>query len=377
MAGKKKIIILYSTAGMGHKKAALAIYKVFSSYKEEVDVKVIDVLDYATRLYKYLYLNFYVFLMSRGKWLWGKMYYISNNMYVDRLTRKTREKLDYKGVSIADFLLKEDPDAIIATHFLLPSIAGILKVRRGLKSRLYTVITDYGPHAYWLSRHISRFFVGSESVLKETVLMGVPPDKINVTGIPTTEEFRKDFDLDEVRETHGIMKGKKTVFIMSGGFGVGPIEKMLVLLNSSEADKQVIVVCGHNKKAYDDIKALRARLKYPVILFGFTDKVAELMAVSDLMITKAGGISVTEAMNSRLPMVLFGSVPGQETWNEIFLTGKKAAVKAEKIEDIPRFVDEVLLLEDRRKVMKDSIEKIRRPFAAEKIVEIVMNDISK
>jgi len=375
---KKKIIILYSTGGMGHKKAALALFKVLSERKEDVDVEVVDVLEFGNKIYKFLYLDFYVFLMSRARWLWGILYYGSNSAVFDRLTRRLRGALDNKSLpGLADMLAEKDPDALVATHFLLPSIAAILKRDSRFHARMYTVITDYGPHSYWLSDHIDRFFVGSAQAARELSGRGVPEDRIDVTGIPTTDEFSRVFDVEKLRGEYGLKDGKKTIFMMSGGFGVGPIEEMLLSLNSCRGDIQVITVCGHNKEVYEKVRAMEERLKYPLVVLGFTDKVAELMAVSDLMVTKAGGISVTEAMNSRLPMILFASVPGQETWNEIFLTQSGAAVKAGTAAEIPSLADRILLSEQVYGEMRSRIDRIRRPEAAETIADVVINEIRR
>ena len=373
----KKIIILYSTGGMGHKKAALAVQKVFDDMnRDDLDIKIVDVLEYGNKTYKFLYLDFYVFLMTRARWLWGILYYLSNTDLVDRLTRKLRGDLDYASLEgLGDMLTDEDPDAIVATHYLLPSIARILKEKKGLSSKMYTVVTDYGPHTYWLSDYIDRFFVGADPVKREMEKRGVPEDRLTVSGIPTTEEFGHHFDVDKLRELYGLDPDRKTVFLMSGGFGVGPMAEMLGALNACEAPIQVITVCGHNKAVYENISVLKDSLNYPVILFGFTDKVAELMAASDLMITKAGGISVTEALNSRLPMILFASVPGQETWNEQFLSSAGAAEKAKDINDISILANRILGSGDKYDAMISGIDSIRRPDAARTIVETVLNDI--
>ena len=372
----KKIIIIHSTAGMGHKKAAIALLKAFENRGKDIKVEIIDVLEYANSLYRFLYLNFYVFLMTKARWLWGLLYYFSNISVVNILTRKVRGNLDFRNApGLGELLIEKAPDAIVATHFFLPSIAGILNEYEDFRSKTFTLITDYGPHSYWLSDHIDRFFVGSGSAALELAKRGIPRDRIDVTGIATTGEFHREFDADRLRGIYGLDKGKKTIFLMSGGFGVGPIARMLLSLNSCRADIQVITVCGHNKKAYDGIELLREKLNYPLVLFGFTDKVAELMSVSDLMVTKAGGISVTEALDMRLPMILFASVPGQETWNEHFLIESGAAEKAEKLEDIPLIADRILISEDVYDALKTAIDKIRRPHAAEKIVDLVLKEI--
>ncbi|MGB2878876.1 MAG: glycosyltransferase [Candidatus Omnitrophota bacterium] len=373
----KKVIIIYSTAGMGHKKAALALLKTFREKGEGlIEVKAIDLLEYSTRFYKFLYITFYIFVVQRAKWFWSMMYYTSNHPAIDILVRKIREWLDSKSLKmLREMLAEEAPDAIVATHFLLPGIASALKGTKGFKSMMYVVVTDYGPHSYWLSDHIDGYFVGAEYTLQEMVKRGVPAGKIVVTGIPTQEEFSSAFNTDEMRGKYDLDREKKTVFLLSGGFGVGPMEGILRSLNSCRADIQVITVCGHNKDAYRKIEALRSELNYRVILFGYTEKIAELMSVSDLMVTKAGGISVTEAMNMRLPMVLFASIPGQETWNEILLTRNGAAEKARRVEDIPVMADRILLSGEVLNSIKSGIDKIRRPDAAEKVTDIVMDRI--
>ncbi len=372
----KKIIILYSTGGLGHKKAAMALLDELKQRPEDMDVEMVDVLEYGNSVYKFLYLDFYVFLMKRARWLWAALFYFSNMLWVDVLTRKLRATLDYSSLpGLGEMLKEKSPDAIVATHYLLPSIAGILKKKEMLTAKLYAVITDYGPHSYWLSDDIDRFFVGADPVTTALVERGIAVPKIAVTGIPTTKEFSEKFDMDELRKKYGLDPDRKTIFMMSGGFGVGPMEEMLRSLNACEVGLQVITVCGHNEAAYADIGVLSSELDYPVILFGFTDKVAELMSVSDLMITKAGGISVTEAMNSRLPMILFASVPGQETWNEDMLTEAGAAEKAKSVNDIPVMVDEILASDGNYSSFLKGLDAVRRPDAARSVVDAVLEDI--
>ena len=373
----KKIIILYSTGGMGHKKAAIALFKELEDkVKGEVKVEIIDVLEYANKMYKFLYLDLYIFLMKSARWLWGALYAFSNSPIVDKITHKIRGILDYRSLpGFGDMLVSKKPDAVIATHFLLPSIAEVLEKDKDFHAETFVVMTDYGPHSWWLSDHIGKFFVGADEAKIEVEKRGIPQKKIDVTGIPTTEEFNKEFDKDELREKYGLEDDRKTIFLMSGGFGVGPMEEMLVSLNLCTVPIQVIAVCGHNKDIHGRLKGLKKRINYPLVLFGFTDEVAQLMAVSDLMITKAGGISVTEAMNSELPMILFASVPGQETWNEELLIAAGAAEKAKKIDDIPAITNRVLLSEDAYDSLKAGMDKLRRPNAARDIVDIVLKKI--
>lgn len=370
----KKVIIVYSTAGLGHKKAALAVKEAFEISAPECDVETVDVMEYAAPFHKFAYLDLYVFLMKKATWLWAFIYYVSNSPLFDKITRKLRGMLDHKGLpGFTDFLRSRDPDVIVATHFLVTSIARILKESEGIRGSIFAIMTDYGPHTYWLSDSVENFFVGCPSAKAELAKRGVADKRIIDSGIPVMDEFTRSLNRDALREKYGIDKDKKTVFIMSGGFGVGPVARILEDIGKCRTALQVIAVCGHNRSLYDKLERHSAELNYPIKLFGFTDKVAELMAISDLMVTKAGGISVTEAMDSRLPMILYGSIPGQETWNERFLVSGGAAKKAKVTGDIPGLIDEMFESEDVYVSLKRNIDKMRKPYAARDIVKKVLD----
>jgi processive 1,2-diacylglycerol beta-glucosyltransferase len=353
---------------MGHKKAALAIKEAFD--EKGIETEVIDTLEYATPWYRFLYMDFYVFVSTHMKWLWWIIYYFSDIKLFDILTRRGRALSDYKDLpGLAEELIRKSPDIIISTHFMLPSIARLLK-KRGLRCALYTLVTDYGPHYCWFSRFINGFFVGSEMAKSELIKKGVTGSRIFVTGIPADLKFVRDFDAGKIREEFSLDPGKRTIFIMSGGFGAGPIESILESLNSSERGIQVIAVCGHNRDLYRKISSKKYNYKF--IPVGFTDKVAEIMFIADLMISKAGGLTVTEALNSRLPLILYASIPGQETWNVKFLLQNGAARKAGKISDISRIVNEILGSEKEYNRLIAGIDQIRRPEAARDIVNIML-----
>jgi len=374
----KKILILYSTGGMGHKKAASALFESFKKHADKVVVKNIDTLDYGNKFYKFLYMNCYVFLMTKGKALWGFLYYFSDIGIIDKIMKKVREVLDIKSMKgLEELLMKENPDAIVSTHFVLSAIAKIVKTRINHRVKQYVVITDYGPHGFWIADDIDRYFVGSESMVPDLLKRGIPQNKITVTGIPVVEDFKQTFDVPGLREKYGLTKDKKTIFMLSGGFGVGPMAEMLKNLDNCKSDIQVITVCGHNEELHKNIDAMKNTLKYPITLLGFTDKVPELMAVSDLMITKAGGISVTEALVMKLPMILYASIPGQETWNEQMLVGAQAAMKADSVEKLSELADRALLSVDVYESLKAGIETVRHDDSAEEIVESVLGEIEE
>ena len=374
----KKILILYSTGGMGHKKAAAALFESFKKHADKVVVKNIDTLDFGNAFYKFLYMNCYVFLMTKGKRLWGFLYYLTDIGIIDKIMKKVREVLDIKSMKgLEALLIKENPDAIVSTHFVLSAIAKVVKQRVNHRVKQYVVITDYGPHGFWIADDIDKYFVGSRSMVPDMLKRGIPENKISVTGIPVVEDFKQTFNIPELRKKYSLVDERKTIFMLSGGFGVGPMEEMLKTLDKCKTDIQVITVCGHNEELYKNIDAMKETLNYPITLLGFSDKVPELMAVADLMITKAGGISVTEALVMKLPMILYASIPGQETWNEQMLTGAHAAMKADSVEKLSELSDRALLSVDVYESLKAGIETVRHDDSAEEIVETILSELEE
>ena len=198
-----------------------------------------------------------------------------------------------------------------------------------------------------------------------------------VTGIATEAAFCGETNGEAVKQEMELEPDRKTVLVMSGGFGVGPMREILLALASCTEKLQVIAVCGHNEQLYRDLNCVRRRLSYPVKVIGFTDRVPELMAASDLMISKAGGISVTEALNSLTPMILFDSIPGQEFWNEELLLRRGASLKASNYKEIAEMTDRALLSQDVYESLVESIKELRSPSAAEKIARTVLSELTE
>ncbi|MBF0216262.1 MAG: hypothetical protein HQL30_04630 [Candidatus Omnitrophica bacterium] len=372
----KKIVILYSTSGHGHMNSAKAIMQSFERERSGVDIKFVNILDNGNSVFKFLHFSLYVSLMKYAKWVWGAIYYFSDLPFIDLMVRAVRHLVDHKTWGdLEKFLIAEKPDAIVSTHFFLTSVARKIKKNGQIRAKLYLMVSGYGMHNIWFSRHIDHFFTGIGSVSDELVKRGVSRDRVTVTGMPAPEEYVKDYDAKDLAKRYGLDESRRTVFILSGAYGAAPMEAILDSLKTSGARIQVIVVCGYNKLAYDNILRMKGSLGFPVLLFGFTDKIAELMAISDMMISKAGTLSVTQAMNMGLPMLLFSHVPGHETPTVKMLVENGAAMNARNIKEIPELVDRILLSREVFKNMKFCIDKLRRRDAADKIAEIVLLDL--
>ncbi|UCD55230.1 MAG: glycosyltransferase [Candidatus Omnitrophota bacterium] len=366
-----KILILYATAGVGHKKAAFAIKEAFDKTGRK-DVLLKDSLDYTNRFFKPSYNSIYLALVKYFPTLWGFFYYVLDNPWIYALTRPIRRLTNHiNSKKLVKFLLTVRPETIIVTHFFASEVIAHLKKKGILKdSRLITVITDYKSHTFWLSKYVDCYIVGSEYTRDDLIRRGILPERIKPLGIPCAKSFSEKRNREKIKTEIGLKPDKRTIFILGGGFGVGPIKKIVLHLDKTQEDFQGIVVCGYNKKLYNTLVKIAGSAKHVFKIYGFVDNVDELMAASDILISKSGGITVTEALNAALPMVVIDPIPGQEMRNYRFLEKHTAALKIKTPKDIAGVMKE-LLGSNKLDILKNNISKIRLIDSAERIVDEV------
>ncbi len=361
---KKKIFILYATAGAGHKKAAEAIFR--SIKDPETELKLLDIVTFMSPWNRRLYSDGYTFLISRLPWLWGFLYWASDTPWLRLLNRHLRRFSNARlCFPLLKFLCQERPDVVVSTQFLASEIASYAKQKAGLKSRLITVVTDFGVHDFWLSPETDIYCCASEMTADILRGKGVPAERVRVTGIPVDEKFNFSLSREQVLSELGLSPEKFTVLIATGGIGVGPIEE---IAGSLKDEAQLLIVCGHNESLR---KRLEAKNHPQIRLFGFIDYMERLMAASDLMVTKAGGLSVTEALVKGLPMTFFFLIPGQETINARTLSAGRAGVIATTPREI---ASQVLKFKDARELAqeyKKNCLAFAKPHSCQEIIALI------
>ncbi|MFA5038990.1 MAG: glycosyltransferase [Candidatus Omnitrophota bacterium] len=330
--GIKKILIVYATAGAGHKKAAQALERRARGYSG-CEVISADIVDFMPRWIKALYSDGYTLLISRFPWLWAVLYRLSDSPLLSLVNVHLRRFSDARMCGrFLRFLQQEQPDAVLSTQFLASEMAAYAKAKSLLKTKLVTVVTDYGVHNFWVNPLTDLYCCAAESTRRLLLNKGVPEKNIRVTGIPLDEKFLRGRQRSEIHESLGTRAGRFTVLIATGGIGIGPIETLVDTLGDHA---QLLVVCGHNKAL---LEALQKKRQETLRAFGFVDNMDELMRASDLMVTKAGGLSVTEALSMGLPMIFFCLLPGQEMINARMISSLKAGLIASDIDAIRQAV---------------------------------------
>lgn len=356
----KRALILSASFGEGHRQASYALKEMLMKSYPGIQVEVIDYIHKLNPAFNRFAQFVYIQGIKHVPNVYGFFYKHINRIPTNSAIGK---QLTYIGGIIGrkkllEFIRQYEPEVIIHTF---PSSAGALSEmkREGLvEIPSVTVITDYAIHRQWIHQNTDLYFAGSMEVGEQLQAEGVSPEKIRITGIPVRQEFYRSFDKDALYRKYGLEPNKKTVLVMGGAFGVSEnITQLSQFLFSIEEEIQIIVVAGRNRRLYTHIQELAEGARNPVLLFGFMDKVAEIMTISDLMITKAGGLTTTEGIAMRLPMLFFKPIPGQEMSNAEYLKQKGVA-------EITRNVDEIKTLFLRLILHPTRLQNMRKNFDA-------------
>ncbi|MDP2910984.1 MAG: glycosyltransferase [Candidatus Omnitrophota bacterium] len=370
-----KILITYAYAGVGHKKAALAIEKALAGHSG-VEVKNVDVLDYTNAFFKASYPNVYLFLINRLPTFWGLFYYLLDFKAVDFFMAPVRRfihRLNCKG--FIEFIKAENPDVVVSTHFLPSEIVSGLKKSGEYKGKLINVVTDFIAHSFWMASG-SDYFIGAIQKTKADLLRrGVPEEKIRIMGIPCDPVFSISKGKEALMKQLGIEPGFFNVLMMSGGFGTGPMKEIVAEINNLDPDTrdkmQLIAICGKNELLFHELAKMAQGLRVRLKAFGYMNNVDEFMEVSDIIVTKPGGLTISEALSKTLPMIIVQPILGQETRNCKILTGYGTAVKAKNIQEVCGYIEEFVTSPEKMISTRTRIKLLRYPDAAKNIANFV------
>ena len=372
-----KILVTHAYAGIGHKKAAEAVYGVLSGFKE-VDVKIIDVLDYTNKFFKFSYPLVYLFLINRAPLLWGALYYLLDFSLVDRFLAPVRRFLhNLQAKKFIEFILREKPDVIICTHFLPADVISGLKKKNIFKGKLITIVTDFIAHSFWMNENSDYFIAAIEKTRRDLLRRGITDSRIKVFGIPCESKFSVSKDKATLMKKLDLQESFFNLLIMGGGFGTGPVREIVRSICNLESriagNLQIIVICGKNEKLFRELNDAGKTLKVKLCVFGYMDNIDEFMEAASLIITKSGGLTVTEALSKKLPMVIIRPIPGQETRNCRVLTGYGTAVRADSVNQVKDYVKDFVSFPEKIIGMKARINLLSYPDAARKIAEFTLS----
>lgn len=373
-----KILLIYASAGAGHRKACQAIYEALKKnpLTSQLDLTIIDALDYTSPFFKSSYVGTYEFAVKYLPSLWGFFYYLFNNKIVYTFVQRLRRL--YNGLNskvLVKFILETKPEVIVFTHFLASEVIANLKREGKFSGKLISVVTDFGLHSFWVSKYIDQYLVASEETKKQLINWGLEEKRIKITGIPILPDFLVYLNRQEILHKLSLKDNLFTVLIGSGGFGAGPVEKVIRILVKLNEPLQVLVVCGTNKKLYKKIKDLQPKLKIFVTVYGFVENMPELMSISDIMVSKSGGLTSSEALAKKLPLIVISPIPGQERGNCKILVKYDAAYEAKKVKAVGVKIREFIKSPDLLKSFKENANRLAKPNSADEIADLIIGDL--
>ena len=370
-------MITYVTAGAGHRRAAEAIAQAMTQRAPDVDVQCIDLLSYAPGRFRAFYAWSYLFLVRHLSWVWRVSYHLLDWGPVYRCIQPLRRAWN---LFIARRFIRElrvrPPDLVVATHFLPADVCSAGRRDGWLRAPLVVVVTDLYPHRFWISPDADLMVTATEAGLMVLLQSGVQADHIRVLGIPVGAAFEAPVDRAALQARFQLHPQRRTVLVTSGGTTVGQFERVVEALLSLEpiapGRLQLLVVCGEDERTRARLSRRAESSVMPLRVFGFVDYMADLMGASDLVVAKAGGLTVSEALGRGLPLVLYHVIPGQEQMNASYVAQHGAAVIARRPGDVAqavrRFLDDPGLAES----MRQSAQDLGRPDAADAIVSKVI-----
>ncbi len=367
-----RVLIISTSAGTGHVRAAQALEKAFAADPRVGRVVHEDALNFTNKVFRDVYSTLYMRMVRSTPNVLGWAYRASDEPWKGEAIRTKFDRLNTG--KLVDFIKEFDPHLTVCTHFMPAAIISHLMEKHQLKTRLAITVTDFDCHAMWLIRRFHRYFVAIDEAKAHLEALGLPPERITVSGIPIDPVFAQPVNRAAARRTLGLDPKRTTILLSAGALGVGPTELIVERLNQLKHPFQCVVVCGKNPEVRTRVEKAAAGHPKRFCVMGYTDKMHELMHLSDLYIGKPGGLTTSEALACGLPMAIFSPIPGQEERNSDHLLENGAAIRCNELTTLPFKIDRLLGDPKRLAAMSEAATKLRHPHAACTVVETLLDD---
>ena len=373
-----RILVATVTAGGGHIQAAAALQETWKMVFPDDEVKRVDLLDLVPKLQRKVYAEGYVKLVEHAPELYELFFKKTDNpKRLRQLATFRRRFAEHTNRKFVRYFRQFDPQAVLCTHFLPLEVLGSLKGRRGSSDFPFTacVITDFEAHALWMEPVVDLYCVAADETKARLVARAVQTERVAVTGIPVAARFSEIPNVAGLRRRFGLRDDLPTLLVLGGGFGMGPVAGILAALDRVEREFQTVVVAGKNLELRRKLAAEDRR--HPTHVLGFVTNMHEWMAAADLIVTKPGGLTSAEALALGKPLFILNPIPGQESANSDFLLERGAAVKVNRIEDVPFRIEQLLGSVKYNKKMSAAARLIGRPDAARVICATVAERVRR
>jgi len=367
-----RILVLSASVGAGHLRAAEAVEAALRQSVPHATVMNVDVLTLTNAAFRHVYGRAYLDLVNKAPHVLGYFYDLLDKPGRPGWHRSDRLRLALERLNLTRFtrLLRNDTwDLIINTHFLPAEIVASLRKKQKLEIPQVTVTTDFETHRLWVNQPCEHYFTATQEGALHLQSWGIPPGDTTPTGIPIHARFSEPTERSALLAKYGLSDDRPIFLQSAGGFGVGPVERIYESLLTVEEPLHVVVVAGRNEKAKKRLLSVPVPDRHRTRVLGFTDKMDELMAVADLVVSKPGGLTTSETLARGAAMVIVNPIPGQESRNSDYLLENGAAIKVNNITTMAHKVTELLRDPIRLAQLKANAKRLGRPRAAFDVVE--------
>ena len=362
-----RVLILGAGVGAGHNQAASAISAALDQIPEAGEIKRIDILETTSEIFAKLYDDAYFTLVAEAPWIVGSVYESQDAPFNLPTLVQWWDQLNTTATvrGIKDF----DPDLVICTHYLPARLVALMLARRQLRAPLTLVATDYDFQGLWLTSPFNHFFVARDEAREFMVRLGVPGDRVRVSGIPVRAGLDAPVDAAAVRRRFGLDPELPVVLISAGAAGGSYLLNIIRQVLRCEQQFQAVVICGRNDELRQQVNEVVGRRPDRFKVLGFTTEMADLMRISTLFVGKPGGLSSSECMAAGLPMVIINPIPGQEVRNADFLLEEGVAIRCNYTSTVGYKLDTLLADPARIATMAANARRIGRPNAGRTVAE--------
>lgn len=368
---KKKILYLYSDTGGGHRASAQALMNAVEQlHKDEFQQEMLDVFA-ACSGFLNIFAKLYAPVIRYYPKLWGQLFYwLDDKKKLERLEQMSRPFILKELIKL---IKKKKPDIIVSVHPMVNHLTASAIKESGIEIPFIVVITDpVTLHRAWITPKVDLTVVATPEAEKNALSYGMPAEKLKVIGMPIDPKFSLSAKKKaSLRKKDNLEPKLFTILLMGGGEGAGKMHTIIKELDSQKISAQLIVIAGRNEKLVQKLNKEAEKIDLPLQVYGFTDKVNELMAESDMIITKAGPGTIAEALAMGLPIIITSWLPGQEEGNVEFVVRENVGRVSKDPKKVGQLVKELMegsLFDE----LKANIARVSRPNAALEIADEIL-----
>jgi processive 1,2-diacylglycerol beta-glucosyltransferase len=357
-----QLAILSCNYGGGHKRVAETIAAEWEARGGRAEI-----VDYFARFVHPVFDAFtkfsYIQSVKRAPGLYGLFYRLTGEVRPDSLTQRFINRMGMDRLE--RYLAEERPDVVCCVHCTPAGTMSDLRLAGRTTVPCLTVITDYVTHSQWIHPAVDMYCVPNDTVREGLRSRGIPQERIVVSGLPIERKFLRPLDRTALRAQYGLRPDVPVILVMAGAYAMlGGVLDVTRMLAQFPRPIQVLVVCGYDHRLEEQVRARAAGSPHAFHVTGYVDTVEELMTVSDVLVTKAGGVTVSEALVKRLPMLIYRPIPGQEEGNTQFLLQHGAALAPRTPRELGAALERLLGDPGRLAAMTEAAAALGRPDAA-------------